>query len=152
MDGKDFGELELPAVFDTPYSLEVIHKVYVNVLSHSFQRQGRYQKLQVRWLALSLAIQALGLQDLQGLESFPRAGQAASVSDVKHGRSCPTLQSHGKLFTKKLIVRKDNWGFALQWPSLLERTKMLSAAKIGNDVSLPLIVSNDIESLTRINT
>ena len=42
LDGTESGEMELPVVFDTPYRPEVIHKVYVNVLSHSYQRQGRY--------------------------------------------------------------------------------------------------------------
>lgn len=40
--GRDTGEVELPIVFDTPYRPEVIQKVYVNLLSHSYQRQGRY--------------------------------------------------------------------------------------------------------------
>ena len=42
LDGRDVGEIELPMVFETPYRPEVIHKVYVNLLSHSYQRQGRY--------------------------------------------------------------------------------------------------------------
>ena len=73
LDGKDSGEIELPAVFDTPYRPEVIHKVYINVLSHSYQRQGRYP---ARWSALNLATLASALPVLQGPEEKASLGQA----------------------------------------------------------------------------
>ena len=40
--GKEIESLELPSVFNTPYRPEIIKKVYVNVLSNTFQPQGRY--------------------------------------------------------------------------------------------------------------
>ena len=42
LDGKYLEETELPQVFTTPYRPEVMHKAYVNLYSHSFQKQGRY--------------------------------------------------------------------------------------------------------------
>ncbi|HYY50261.1 MAG TPA: hypothetical protein VE643_05260, partial [Nitrososphaeraceae archaeon] len=42
MDGSESGTIDLPAIFKTPYRYDVIHKAYVNLLSHSYQRQGRY--------------------------------------------------------------------------------------------------------------
>ena len=38
LDGKESRIIELPAVFQTPFRYDVIHKAYVNLLSHSFQR------------------------------------------------------------------------------------------------------------------
>jgi len=40
--GSKDGEIELPLVFSTPIRNELIHKAYVHLESHSFQRQGRY--------------------------------------------------------------------------------------------------------------
>ena len=48
LDGRDSAEIELPAVFDTPYRPEVIHKVYVNVLCTLTKGRDGIQQL-VRW-------------------------------------------------------------------------------------------------------
>jgi len=40
--GKEIESLELPSVFNTPFRPDIIKKVYVNVLSTKFQRQGKY--------------------------------------------------------------------------------------------------------------
>ena len=42
LDGSTESTMSLPQVFQTPFRPEVIHRVYVNLLSHRFQRQGRY--------------------------------------------------------------------------------------------------------------
>ncbi len=41
-DGSNKNTITLPEVFDTPYRPEVIQKVYNNLNSYTFQRQGRY--------------------------------------------------------------------------------------------------------------
>src|SRR2546428_12516527 len=87
VSGKEVGEIELPIVFDTPYRPEVIHKVYVNLLSHSYQRQGRYpaageiESAESRNTPLGIA----RLARAPG-ESFPRVGQASSAASVRSGR------------------------------------------------------------------
>src|SRR5574338_366880 len=40
--GSNEGDMELPLVFSTPIRNELIHKAYLHLESHSFQRQGRY--------------------------------------------------------------------------------------------------------------
>jgi large subunit ribosomal protein L4e len=42
IDGSTKQTISLPQVFQTPFRPEVIHRVYVNMLSHTYQRQGRY--------------------------------------------------------------------------------------------------------------
>ncbi|MBA3283973.1 MAG: 50S ribosomal protein L4, partial [Nitrosopumilus sp.] len=42
LEGKEVSDIELPPVFNFPYRPEVIQKVYVNLDSHHYQRQGRY--------------------------------------------------------------------------------------------------------------
>jgi large subunit ribosomal protein L4e len=42
IDGSNQRTIPMPQVFQTPFRPEVIHRVYVNLLSHKFQRQGRF--------------------------------------------------------------------------------------------------------------
>lgn len=78
IDGLETGEIELPVVFNTPIREDIIHKSYVNLLSHNFQRQGRYPMA-------GEVVSAESRNTGQGIariarargEGFPRAGQAA---------------------------------------------------------------------------
>jgi large subunit ribosomal protein L4e len=150
VDGKDSGELELPAVFDTPYRPEVIHKVYVNVLSHSFQRQGRYPAAGEMVSAESRNT-GLGIARLARArgEGFPRAGQAAGVAGVRHGRVAHPPESW-KITYKKINHKEKKLGLCSAI-AVTSRKELVQRRghRIGNDVNLPLIVSNDIESVTR---
>src|SRR5881628_2602540 len=101
VSGKEAGEIELPIVFDTPYRPEVIHKVYVNLLSHSYQRQGRYPaageivSAESRNTGLGIA----RLARAKG-EGFSRAGQAAGVGGVRKGRLTHPPESWKVIYKK----------------------------------------------------
>ena len=43
LNGSKSEELELPPVFSTPLRTDLLHKAYVNLESHKFQKQGRYR-------------------------------------------------------------------------------------------------------------
>src|SRR5881628_3131776 len=111
VSGKDAGEVELPAVFDTPYRPEVIHKVYVNLLSHSYQRQGRYPaageivSAESRNTGLGIA----RIARARG-EGFQRAGQAAGVAGVRSGRLAHPPVSWKKNY-KKINKKEKQLGF-----------------------------------------
>jgi large subunit ribosomal protein L4e len=149
-DGKDSAEIELPAVFDTPYRPEVIHKVYVNVLSHSYQRQGRYPAAGEMVSAESRNT-GLGIARLARArgEGFPRAGQAAGVAGVRHGRVAHPPESW-KIIYKKINHKEKQLGLCSAI-AVTSRRELVQRRghKIGNNVNLPLVVSNDIESITR---
>src|ERR671928_1445805 len=101
LDGRDAGEIELPPVFDTPYRPEVVHKVYVNLLSHTYQRQGRYPAAGEMVSAESRNT-GLGIARLARArgEGFPRAGQAAGVAGVRHGRVAHPPQAWKNIYKK----------------------------------------------------
>jgi len=150
VDGKDSGEIELPAVFDTPYRPEVIHKVYVNLLSHSYQRQGRYPAAGEMVSAESRNT-GLGIARLARArgEGFPRAGQAAGVAGVRHGRVAHPPESW-KFVYKKINHKEKQLGVcsaiaATSNKELVQRR----GHKIANDVNLPIIISNVIESISK---
>jgi large subunit ribosomal protein L4e len=150
LDGKESGEMELPAVFDTPYRPEVIHKVYINVLSHSYQRQGRYPAAGEMVSAESRNT-GLGIARLARArgEGFPRAGQAAGVAGVRHGRVAHPPESW-KMIYKKINHKERQLGLCSAIAVTAKKELVQRRGhKIDNDVSLPLVVSNEIESIIR---
>ena len=150
LDGKESGEIELPAVFDTPYRPEVIHKVYINILSHSYQRQGRYPAAGEMVSAESRNT-GLGIARLARArgEGFPRAGQAAGVAGVRHGRVAHPPESW-KIIYKKINHKEKQLGLcsAIAVTSKKELVQR-RGHKISDDVNLPLVVSNGIESISK---
>ena len=148
--GKEAGEIELPAVFDTPFRPEVIHKVYVNLLSHSYQRQGRYPGAGEMVSAESRNT-GLGIARLARArgEGFPRAGQAASVAGVRHGRVAHPPESW-KLIYKKINHKEKQLGLCSAIAATASKELVQRRGhKIGDNVKLPLIVSNDIEMIAK---
>lgn len=148
--GKDAGEIELPVVFDTPYRPEVIHKVYVNLLSHSYQKQGRYPAAGEMVSAESRNT-GLGIARLARArgEGFPRAGQAASVAGVRHGRVAHPPESW-KIIYKKINHKEKQLGLCSAIAATASKELVQRRGhKIGDKVKLPLIVSNDIESISK---
>ena len=150
LDGTDSGEIELPAVFDTPYRPEVIHKVYVNVLSHSYHRQGRYPAAGEMVSAESRNT-GLGIARLARArgEGFPRAGQAAGVAGVRHGRVAHPPESWKDIYKK--INRKEKQLGLCSAIAVTAKKDLVQRRghKIGNEVKLPLVVSKDIESIAK---
>jgi len=150
LDGAESDEIQLPAVFDTPYRPEVIHKVYVNVLSHSYQRQGRYPaageivSAESRNTGLGIA----RLARARG-EGFPRAGQAAGVAGVRHGRVAHPPESW-KIIYKKINHKEKQLGLCSAIAATAKKELVLQRGhKIGNELKLPLVVSNEIESIAK---
>jgi large subunit ribosomal protein L4e len=150
LGGRQAGEIELPTVFDTPYRPEVIHKVYVNLLSHSYQRQGRYPAAGEMVSAESRNT-GLGIARLARArgEGFPRAGQAAGVAGVRHGRVAHPPESW-KVIRKKINQKERQLGLCSAI-AVTARKELVERRghKLGGNVKLPIVVSNDIESISK---
>ncbi|SRR5579884_1834907 len=150
VDGSSQGDIELPPVFDTPYRPEVIHKVYVNLLSHSFQRQGRYPAAGEMVSAESRNT-GLGIARLARArgEGFPRAGQAAGVAGVRHGRVAHPPESWKNIY-KKINEKEKRLGLCSAIAATCRRDLIENRGhKLGKISSLPIVVSNEIESITK---
>src|SRR5262245_30578897 len=106
VSGKEIDKIELPAVFETPYMHEVIHRVYVHTSSRRFQHQGRFP-------AAGEVVIAESRNTGQGIariarargEGFQRAGQAAGVGGIRHGRVAHPPMSWKKI--EKKINKKE---------------------------------------------
>src|ERR671939_2090823 len=149
-DGKKIGTIDLPYIFYTPFRPEVIHKSYVNILSHSFQNQGRYPaagevvsaESRNTGLGISRIARARG-------EGFQRAGQAAGVAGVRKGRVAHPPESWKNIY--KNINKKEKQLGICSAVAATGRKDLIEnrGHKIDNNVSLPIVVSNDIESITK---
>src|SRR5918997_4947278 len=150
LEGRETLDVDLPPVFNFPYRPEVIKKVYVNLDSHHYQKQGRYPaageivSAESRNTGLGIA----RLARARG-EGFPRAGQAAGVAGVRHGRVAHPPESWKNIYKK--INKKEKLLALCSAIAVTARKELVQRRghKIGNNVNLPLVVSNDIESITR---
>ena len=150
IDGKESHTIELPSVFETPFRYDVIHKAYVNLLSHSFQRQGRYP-MAGEVVSAESRNTGLGIARIARArgEGFSRAGQAAGVASIRHGR-VPHPPESWKNIYKKVNYKEKQLALcsaiaATTRKDLIERR----GHKLSNISSFPIIISDDIESISR---
>jgi large subunit ribosomal protein L4e len=148
--GSDSGEADLPVIFDTPYRPEVIHKVYVNLRSHSYQRQGRYPAAGENVSAESRNT-GLGIARLARArgEGFPRAGQAAGVAGVRHGRVAHPPESWKNIF-KKINYKEKQLGLCSAVAATARKDLVQKRGhRIDDKLNFPIVISNDIESINK---
>jgi large subunit ribosomal protein L4e len=150
LDGSNHNTIDLPIVFKTPYRPEVIQKVYNNLNSYSFQKQGRYpaagQMVSAESRNTGLGIARLARAKGEG---FPRAGQAAGVAGVRHGRLAHPPVSWKNIYKK--INKKEK---LLALCSAIAATANADLIRkrghrFRDSIQLPIVVSNEIESLTK---
>ncbi|HEY9387946.1 MAG TPA: 50S ribosomal protein L4 [Nitrososphaeraceae archaeon] len=150
VDGKIHNDVQLPEIFDTPFRPEVIHKVYVNLLSHLFQKQGRYPAAGELVSAESRNT-GLGIARLARIrgEGFSRAGQAAGVAGVRHGRVAHPPESSKRIY-KKINKKEKRLGLCSAIAATAHRDLIESRGhNVKNISSFPIIVSNEFESISK---
>jgi large subunit ribosomal protein L4e len=150
INGKESGIIQLPEVFDTPFRPDIIHKVYVSLISHSFQKQGRYPSAGEIVSAESRNT-GLGIARIARArgEGFARAGQAAGVAGVRHGRVAHPPESWKNIY-KKINIKEKQLGLcsaiaATARKDLIERR----GHKVTTISTFPIVVSNDIELISK---
>jgi len=152
--GTKDGEIELPIIFSTPFRRELIHKVFTNLTSHKFQPQGRHPSA-----GQDVVADSNDPPTGQGVSRVARAqgggggrqGQGAEVASTRGGR-----QAHppivGKVIYKKLNKKENK--LALCSAIAATGSKDLVEArghKIEGIETFPIIVSDDIESVSKTN-
>jgi large subunit ribosomal protein L4e len=107
--GTKDGDIELPLVFSTPIRNELIHKAYIHLESHAFQRQGRYPNAGMDVVAESNSPptghhQARVARMAGG--GGGRQGQAGGVAMTRKGRQAhpPTSER----IIHKMLNKKEN--------------------------------------------
>jgi large subunit ribosomal protein L4e len=144
-------EIELPKVFHTPFREDLIHRAYVHLDSHHYQKQGRHLTAGMDVVAMSndppTGHGQARVARIRG--GGPRRGQAAGVAMVRGGR-----QAHPPL-SERIIYKKLNKKerrFALCSAIAATASKDLVASR-GHSVdkieSFPIVVSDDLEKISK---
>ncbi|GIU72520.1 MAG: 50S ribosomal protein L4 [Candidatus Nitrosocaldaceae archaeon] len=148
LNGSKEGDIELPNVFNTPYRPDVIHKAFIHLQTLQFQPKGTDPLAGERTSAESRNT-GLGIARLARVKGsgFPRAGHAAGVSGVVKGRA-----THPPTSEKVIIKRLNKKEKALALASAIAATAIKDiVTNRGHivDTDLPLIVSDDIENISK---
>lgn len=150
MDGNSIGKVELPAFFQAPVRSDLIRRAVVAIQSHMFQPQGRDWMAGKRTTAKSMGV-GHGIARIPRVkgERYPRGSQAAFAPGTVKGRlTFPPVSSKQ---TRKRINRKE---LKLAFLSALAATSNKELVKarghrIGEERELPLVVSDDVERITK---
>jgi large subunit ribosomal protein L4e len=149
-DGSNRSTITLPAVFQTPYRPEVIQKVYNNLNSYTFQRQGRYPAAG-QMVSAESRNTGLGIARIARArgEGFPRAGQAAGVASVRHGRLAHPPVSWKNIYKK--VNKKEKLLALCSAIAATTNSELIKRRghKIKDGIQLPIVVSNEIESVVK---
>jgi large subunit ribosomal protein L4e len=150
IDGSAESTIPLPQVFQTPCRPEVIHRVYVNLLSHRFQRQGRYPAAGELVSAESRNT-GLGIARLARIrgQGFSRAGQAAGVAGVRAGRVAHPPESW-KVIHKKTNKKERRLGLFSAIAATAQKDLIIGRGhRVEGIPDFPIVSSNNIESITK---
>ncbi len=152
--GTKDGEIELPLIFSTPFRRELIHKAYTNLTSHKFQPQGRHPSA-----GQDVVADSNDPPTGQGVSRVARAqgggggrqGQGAEVASTRGGR-----QAHppivGKVIYKKLNKKENKLALCSAIAATSSKTIIESRGHTIEGIeSFPIIVSDDIESISKSN-
>lgn len=145
-------EVELPPIFSTPFRRELIHKVFTNLTSHKFQPQGRHPTA-----GQDVVADSNDPPTGQGVSRVARStgggggrqGQGAEVASTRGGRQAhpPKVE---KVIYKKINKKEKKLALCSAIAATTSKNLVeLRGHKIDGIESLPIIVSNDIESISK---
>lgn len=149
--GTKQDEVELPPVFQTPFRKDLIHRAYVNLDSHHYQRQGRHPTAGMDVVAMSndppTGHGQARVARIRG--GGPRRGQAAGVAMVRGGRQAhPPLSQ--KLVYKKLNKKENRLALCSAIAATASKQIIASRGHVVDKIeSFPIIVSDDVEKITK---
>jgi large subunit ribosomal protein L4e len=151
LSGTKQEEVELPKIFSTPFREDLIHKAYVNLDSHHYQRQGRHPSAGMDVVATSndppTGHGQARVARIRG--GGPRRGEAAGVAMVRGGRQAhpPTSQ---KVIYKKLNKKEKKLALCSAIAATASKNIIVSRGHIIDNIdSFPIIVSDDIEKVSK---
>jgi large subunit ribosomal protein L4e len=152
--GTKEGEIELPIIFSTPFRRELIHKAFTNLTSHKFQPQGRHPSA-----GQDVVADSNDPPTGQGVSRVARAqgggggrqGQGAEVASTRGGR-----QAHPPIVAKVIYKKLNKKENKLALCSAIAATGSkdlvgLRGHKIEGVETFPIIVSDDIEAVSKTN-
>ena len=150
--GTKDSEVELPIIFSTPFRKELIHKAFINLTSHKFQKQGRKPMAGMDVVADSNdPPTGQGVSRVARMQGGGggRQGQGAEVASTRGGRQAhpPIVE---KVIYKKLNKKENKLALCSAIAATASKDLVESRGhKIEGIESFPIIVSDDIESISK---
>jgi len=149
--GSKEGEVELPIIFSTPFRRDLIHKVYTNLNSHQFQRQGRHPTAGMDNSADSLnPPTGHGQARIARMKGGGggRQGEAGEVASTRGGRQAhpPNVD---KVIHKKINKKEKKLALCSAIAATASKKLVESRGhRVEKIESFPIIVSDEIESIS----
>ncbi len=150
-NGSKEGEVELPIIFSTPFRRDLIHKVYTNLNTHQFQRQGRHPTAGMDNSADSLnPPTGHGQARIARMKGGGggRQGEAGEVASTRGGRQAhpPNVD---KVIHKKINKKEKKLALCSAIAATASKKLVESRGhRVEKIESFPIIVSNEIESIS----
>jgi large subunit ribosomal protein L4e len=151
LEGKEVESFDLPLVFKTPIREDVINRVYLALQSHHRQPQGRDPLAGERTSAESgHPPTGRGISRIPRVkgERYSKSGMAGAVASTVHGR-----MPHPPRSEKVVWMKVNNKERHLALASAIAATGNTDlVTKRGHKFTakLPIVVSGDIENITKI--
>ena len=150
--GATDGEVEIPPIFSTPIRRDIIQKAYINLESHRFQPKGTHPTAGMDVVARSNdPPTGRGVSRIAKMRGGGggRQGQAGGVASVRGGRQAhpPNVQ---KSIHKKINKKENKLALCSAIAATASRELVESRGhKVHPDTTFPVIVSTDIESVSK---
>ena len=152
INGKKDGNIELPNIFETEINQVLIHKAYINLESHGFQKHSTKPTAGMEVVADSNdPPTGRGVARIAKIKGGGggRAGQAGEVASTRGGRQAHPPKAN-KVIYKKLNKKENKLALcsaiaATASKELVERR----GHKIEGIDSFPLVISDDIEKVSK---
>jgi len=151
IDGTKKEEIELPPIFFTPFRKELIHKAFVNLDSHHFQKQGRHPTA-----GMDVVARPNNPPTGQGRSRIARMrgggggrqGEAGGVASTRGGRQAHPPNSY-KVIYKKLNKKENKLALCSAIAATGSKQIIESRGHIVDKIeSFPIVVSDEVESIS----
>nr|AOZ56154.1 ribosomal protein L4 [uncultured korarchaeote] len=152
LDGEIIGKIELPSVFNRPVRLDLIRRAYLSTLTSSRQPKGTDPNAGKRTSARSWGV-GRGLARVPRIrgEHHPTVGRGAFAPGTVGGRTAHPPRTDKRLEEK---INKKEKRLAMMSAISATADKEIVRSRghrIPGEFETPLIISKEIESLSKTN-
>jgi large subunit ribosomal protein L4e len=152
IDGKKDSDIELPTVFDTEINYTLIHRAYINLESHGFQKHSTKPTAGMEVVADSndppTGRGGSRIAKIKG-GGGGRGGQAGEVASTRGGRQAHPPKANRVIY-KKLNKKENKLALCSALAATTSKKLVESRGhKVAGIDALPLIISDDIEKISK---
>ena len=152
INGKKDGEVELPNVFNTEVNRTLIHKAYINLESHGFQKHSTKPTAGMEVVADSNdPPTGRGVARIAKIKGGGggRAGQAGEVASTRGGRQAHPPKAN-KVIYKKLNKKENKLALCSAIAATASKDLVEKRGhKVEGIDAFPLVISDDIEKISK---